>query len=164
LVKAELMRGRVGVDLRDVVDGYDAMIKRGRSFLPVWQELKPAMKKDLASHRGGPDGSWPMLAPSTIEARRAIRSRTYTRGKNKGKVRKRISGSLQLGKLRTAWSITPQDKGVIAESKIQWSSVHDEGGAAGRRSQIPQRTFAWVSDDFITKAATLARDYIQAAF
>lgn len=160
-----LVLGRVDVDVRDVVQGMDALVRRGRDLRPVFRELRTPFRADLKNHfgeRAGPDGAWAPYAASTLERFRRGRGNVRRRGARKGQVTKRGARRLanQLGRLKSSFIFRAGRKDLEAVSRVPWGGVHQFGGSAGRGAQIPSRTFAWVSDTFALAAATQIRDYI----
>jgi phage gpG-like protein len=158
------MAGYIEVELNDVFDGLDAMVRAGRDLRPVWQRARKDLRDDLKQHfdeAKGPDGTWAPRAQSSID--RILR--TGGRRKNvtkKGVVKKRAARRLknQLGRLRTAWRITYNARQIEAASIVKWAGVHQWGGTAGRGSRIPARPFAWASDALVGKIAVGVRDHI----
>lgn len=124
----------VSIDLEDVFDGFDELSRAGRDLRPVWRELKPVLKADLRMHTEGPDGPWPPRA-KTPRARR-------------GRRRRRRRGPL-LGRLKTAFQFEFDHKQLRAVNRIPWSGAHQTGAVVGKGVELPQREFAYASDEFI---------------
>jgi hypothetical protein len=147
------MAGLVEVNLDDVFDGLDSMVKAGKDLRPVWKAVRGGLRKDLQGHfasRSGPEGPWAPPAHSTIERLLSVggRKKNVTR---KGTLKRRAARRLanQLGRLKSWWKITFTPGSLTAASGADWSDVHNTGGTAGRGARIPQRTFAWVTDGFV---------------
>ena len=158
------MAGFIEVELDDVLDGLDAMVRAGRDLRPVWRAAKKDLREDLKQHFAdarGPDGAWAPRAQSSVERILGAggRRRNVTR---KGAVKKGAARRLknQLGRLRTAWRITYSARQIEATSSVKWAGVHQYGGTAGHGSSIPARPFAWVSDVLLGKIAISVRDHI----
>lgn len=97
---------------------------------------KPARKdqRDHAKRQASAQGRWPGLADTT----RARRARGAKRKSRK-----------ILGRLPAALQITSGKDFVRVTSRVPWSGVHQDGGAAGKNARIPRRQFLWISKDLL---------------
>lgn len=158
----------VKVDLDDVYEGLDALVRAGRDLRPVWREVRGGLRGDLKNHfdqRQGPEGAWAPPAASTIERllRQGGRSANINR---KGQLKRRAARRLanQLGRLKSAWTIAYTRGSLTGESKAPWSGIHQDGGVAGRGARIPARPFAWVTDSFLGVVADSVLKYLGKAW
>lgn len=128
------------IDLDDVVDGFDDMIKAGRDFKPVFRRAGKRLRREIfisGSRKEGPEGKWDPLSKATLKRRREKRKRGQK------------PAVAILGKLRRAISIEYDNGAIRAVSKIPWSGVHQEGGTVGRGSVIPARPHVYANDAFM---------------
>jgi phage gpG-like protein len=107
-----------------------------------------ADQRDHSKQKEGPDGKWP--------ARKRLGSSTK-------KARRRNARKL-LGKLPNAVVITASSTSVVARSRAAWSSVHQDGGRAGKGAVIPRRQFLWISDELLQTAADVVADHVVEVF
>lgn len=149
-----LVQVKGALDASDFVLGIRKMRERGKHLTRVMREIKPDMRADQRDHakaRSGPESKWAPRAKSTIE--RFGRSKTG----------RRLSPR-PLGKLLSAITYTAGRSGVVAESRVSWSGIHQWGGTAGRGAKIPARPFLWLSASLVANAAAKVRDYVLAGF
>ncbi len=133
------------VDIGDVEKGLEAMRRRARQLGPVFQALKGPMRVDQKEHRtakAGPDGAWAPRSAATLAS----------------KHHRRLARSI-LGRLPTAVSYKATGNSLVAESRVKWSGVHQDGGIVGRGAKIPARPFLWLS----SKLLDIAVDVIDRA-
>lgn len=129
---------RATVDITAVDRGIDALTAAARDLSPAYKALRKPLRADQAEHakrREGPAGKWAPKSAMTIERERRARARA---GKKRGR---RV-----LGKLPSAIAVRADKNKVVAFSRVRWSSVHNDGGPAGRGARIAARTFLWASD------------------
>lgn len=122
----------VKADFSDALAGLDAM---GRATSPH-RELKELViedQRDHAKRREGPDGAWKPRALPTIRKMRL-----------QG-IRRRPLGKL----LGAGVSYRANRAGVVGESKVAWSGVHQDGGRVGRGATVPARPFLWLSQKLL---------------
>lgn len=138
-----------GVDMRDVMRGLDAIYARGRDTRPVLASLRVPARRDQAAHgkaQSGPDGRWKPRAASTTEGR----------SKRRRKIRRRRL----LGRLSTAVVTRVERGGLLVQSQIAWSEVHQSGGTVGRGAKIPARPFLWWSQEILDEVAARITDHL----
>lgn len=138
------------IDFGDALKGLDAMGRRG-VLAPAFKTLKAPLRIDQREHaaaQSGPGGSWAPRAQSTID-----------RHRNKPRLPRK-----QLGRLPTAVSYSASARGVVGESRVAWSSIHQDGGTAGHGARIPARPFLWISDKFLGIATDALTGVVLAAF
>ncbi len=158
---------RVEVKFRDerVRAGLLALEKRRKQLTRVFRKLRVPLRQDLAEYaknQSSPEGSWPRRAPATERrVKERASTHTFTKKHKKPKIgpRRVETSSRQmtdlLGKLPV--TVSTRTRGgtaasLIAESKVPWSAIHNEGGVAGRGSQIPARPFVFFSPPFMNTA------------
>lgn len=142
------------LDLRGALAGVDGMRAKGKALGKVFRELKPIVRADQRDHakqQAGPDGRWQKRAVSTLAS--------FKRGKSGRRLTKR-----PLGKLVQAVTYKASRFGVIAESRVPWSGVHQWGGTVGRGSVIPARPFLWISEKLLKAAADAIEAQVIAGF
>lgn len=130
------------VDLDHVQRGLEAMISAGRSVRPVLASMRIPARKDQMEHgraQSGPEGRWP--ARKKVPGKRARRRRL-------------------LGRLSSATVTRVTAKGLVLESKVKWSAIHQEGGQAGNGARIPQRTFLWWSKEILDEVAKRLTEHV----
>jgi len=126
------------VDQRDVDRAFDALARAGRDIGHVLRELMKPLRADLREHqreRRGPDGPWPGPASETVRKR----------GRSKSGRRKR---KRSLGKLASQVAMRVEDETLVAENRVPWARVHQEGGTVGHGAEIPARPFMYTSNEF----------------
>lgn len=146
------------LELGDVLDGLNAMKARGLDLRPVWRSVRKLLYADVKEHfasQESPGGRWPPRAQTTEDKRRRRRRRNLTQALGKRK-RRRIPPRQVLGRLRTAWAFEVTPRALTMSSKAPWAGVHQQGGIAGHGAHIPQREFAWVSEQFVGTVLTPA--------
>lgn len=135
------------VDISEAIDALDGMKRQGDRLGPAFRELRKPMRADQREHakkQEGPEGRWQPRAPITGASARAKRRR-----------RRKL-----LGRLPGAITVRATATSVIAESKVAWSGVHQEGGKVGRGARIPARPFLWLSDAMIEKAIAVFEEHL----
>ena len=178
------MSGQTEVDIDDVLGGLDRMQRAAADLRPVWNDVRPAMKVDLGDHFGdreSPDGGWPQWAASTQErflskhrqSRIFVlspreRERIHRRRVNvdaRGRLTKGGARRLRnmLGRLKTAWQWSAGRLYIEAKSRVEWAPAHNEGATVGHGAHVPQRKFAWASDNLIDYARTLIEQRVAGA-
>jgi len=138
----------VELDLRDVLEGMDAMRRRALELREFWEAVKPIAKADLEQHfedAEGPDGPWEGRAATTKERRPRLRRKL-------------------LGRLKTAWRSVIGEHALVLYPAIFWAGVHDQGGEAGHGARLPARPFAWISDETQDVVRDALGDYIAEAW
>ncbi|MDQ3295077.1 MAG: phage virion morphogenesis protein [Myxococcota bacterium] len=146
------MRTKATFDTSSLDQALMSMSRRGKMLGQVFRDLKKPMRLDQREHakdRSGPLGSWAARAPTTLAKLRSGGRR----------LRKR-----PLGRLTTAVTYRATRTGLMAESRVAWSGVHQEGGRVGRGSVIPARPFLWISDELLRKAEDAVTSAILLAF
>lgn len=141
----------VHIDLGDVDKGLDAMTRRS-VIATALKDLKVPMRLDQRDHakaKSGPDGSWAPRAASTLASR--------------ARAKRKLPAKL-LGRLPTAVGYKATLGEVIAESRVAWSAIHQDGGTAGRGARIPARPFLWISDKLMITAEEILTWHILTAF
>lgn len=144
----------VHIDLGDVDKGLDAMARRSVLHAALL-DIKLPMRTDQKEHakaKTGPEGSWAPRAASTMAARAKAR-------KSGRKFPSRL-----LGRLPTAVSYRVTANAVIAESRIGFSEIHQDGGTAGKGARIPARPFLWISDQLMHTAEDVVTSKLLAAY
>jgi hypothetical protein len=152
------IQGRVDLDLRDVIDGFEDMRGAAKNLMPVWQRLLPLFRSDVKSNaksRSDDEGkAWPKHSSATIEKRRSLRR----------KGRKVPRGIL--GKLRFGFAFDRDRTQIQARSKVDrfrtgtvGAEIHQDGGG-----RTPKRTFAYVSDRMIDVALDEIVEHVTGAF
>ena len=144
---------RATVDMTEVDRGIDSLTAAARDKSPVYKELRKPLRQDQAEHakrREGPAGKWPAKSPFTLAREARARKRA---GKKRGSRR-------LLGKLPSAIAVKADRNKVVAYSRVRWSSIHQDGGAAGRGAKIPARPFLWASQKLLEKARELFENHI----
>ncbi len=147
-----MLRLSATVDIRDADEGLAAM--EHVRLAPVFKELGKPLRDDQRDHakkQEGPEGSWPKRSAHTA-ARIASARRSARRKKDRTAKKRRLPRKI-LGRLPTAISMKTSASGVVIESKVAWSGIHQEGGTAGRGARIPARPFLWISERFLDLAA-----------
>lgn len=159
------------IDLRDALDGIDAMRAKGMDLRPVWRAMRPLIKQDLLSHFAaaeGPGGMWPQLAPSTVARRLAGKGMTYKRGRRSGQATKRAQKKLSLdrllGRLKTAWRFESTPGQLVVRSMASWADVHQMSGHGNHGAQIPMRQFAWASDRVFGAITDTVQAFVRSAW
>jgi len=141
----------VVIDIGDVEKGFDAMERRAHALRAVFSQLRKTMREDQRDHarkKQGAEGHWPPRKKLTSGTKKAAR---YNHRK-------------LLGRLPTAISIRANSDRIVAVSKVAWSSIHQEGGRAGKGAHIPKRQFLWISDALLKTAADLATEHVVGGF
>lgn len=137
------------VDFADAFRGINAMGQRA-VLLPAMKALKAPMRLDQREHakaKIGPEGGWAPRTQATLAQHR------------KKKLPSRI-----LGRLPTAVSYLATGLSVVGESRVAWSSVHQDGGTAGHGAKIPARPFLWISEKLLGIAVNALEGAVLAAF
>ncbi len=168
------MVGRVDVDLRDFIDGLNAMVEAGEDLRPVWREIRRTAHADLKAKKTGSDGArWPKYARSTVhrflhhgERKNLRRRNTYRRGRRKGKLTRTGIARYHnmLGAVKSAYRFELTKTELAAISRMHWTDVHQTGGVAGNRARIPKREFAWFSQIVIDETVSLIKEWIIDAY
>ncbi len=143
------LRATADLDLRKLFREYDKMGKRGKNLRPAFRVLVPFMKADQIENfkrQEGPTGKWPPKAAST---RAKALGKARSSAKSKGRRPPKRGSRKLLGKLSKSFVVFFDRDGLIAESKVPWSDVHQKGGTVGRGSKIPARVHHWMSVDFL---------------
>lgn len=158
------MASLVEVQLDDVMDGLDKMVRAGKDLRPVWKAVRRGLFDDLHQHfsdRQGPEGAWAPRAQSSVE--RLLQPHGgKSRITRKGTLKRKYARILvnQLGRLKSWWLIKYDRGSLSATSGAKWSGIHQEGGVAGRGARIPARPFAWVSGSFLGAVADHVLEHI----
>jgi hypothetical protein len=139
----------VGVDLTRVQRGLDALYARGRDTRPVLAAMRIPARKDQMQHgkeQQGPNGPWKRRAASTTSGR--------------SKRRRQIRRRRLLGRLSSAVVTRVARGGMVVESQVAWSEIHQSGGTAGRGAKIPARPFLWWSREILDEIAAKITEYV----
>lgn len=155
------------VDISDVLQGLHAMQARGMDLRPVFRDVREQLKHDVEEHfekKEGSDGSWPGLAPSTIERRRQMKGSVRRRGARKGELTKRGArrvGNL-LGRFRrpNTYRFFTSRQDLTMKARGGWAGLHQFGGVVGRGAVVPQREFLWASDKLIGAFGSALADHV----
>lgn len=159
------MAGFVEVELDEVFDGLDAMVRAGKDLRPVFKAAKAdliADLKDHGEHATGPEGAWPPRSPATVEkilSTGGQRKNLTRKGRVKRGAAKRLGNVL--GILPRTWRIRYDRRTLEAISPVSWSAVHQEGGRVGKGAYLPARPFAWVSDALLAKIANRVAEHVE---
>lgn len=161
------------VDLGDVERGLTGMQRKAERLRSAWISLRRPMRADQRDHarrQEGPEGKWPKRSATTdrraaemrSRAKRNVKAAKFTSKKPRRHFRaRRLLGSLPN---RTVKVYALGAHGVVAESKVPWSGVHQDGGRVGRGSRIPARPFLWLSDRFLTQVEETLADHVAEGF
>jgi phage gpG-like protein len=142
------MEPTIDLDLRALDEGFKGIRANGRDLTPLWDELAPLMRKDQLEHhrlQEGPTGPWQGF--STASKRR--------------RPRRRIIFSRRMA---NAFDVDEAPRELAAIHRVSWAHVHQEGGRAGRGSQIPARPFMYLSSLFIGIALPKIADHLAAGW
>lgn len=142
-----------GVDLSHVERGLEALYAKGRDTRPVLASMRVPARRDQVQHgraQSGPEAKWKPRAASTTEGR--------------SKRRRRIRRRRILGRLSSAVVTRVARGGLVVESQVAWSEIHQSGGVAGRGSKIPARPFLWWSQQILDEVAGRIVEHIGRAW
>lgn len=166
------MQFKINFDDAAVQAGLEGMRYRGSRLHEVFKALRPELRDELkrrAKEESGPEGSWAPRAAATrqrLAERGATKTTTRTQRRKKG-----FSGPLRqttttkqlantLGRLPGSVTTRVTPRSLIAESKVPWAGIHNEGGTAGRGSRIPARPFVFMSEEFLRQAQRDLADFV----
>ncbi len=124
--------GETDVDLRDVLQGIDAMgrvfEKYGEAiFTEVGVDVKADMREQKRAGSSVLGEVWAARAASTQE-----------RGKRAGK-RKKSARTGLLGRIPTAWKAEADKHGVTLTNKVPFANAHHTGATVGHGATLPAR-------------------------
>jgi phage gpG-like protein len=155
------------IDLTAVDQRLANIETRGKRARPAFRELRAPLRADQRSHakgQQGPNGSWPARSQLT-ESRRKAHAKNARANKKRlhpKKFKTRPIPKRILGRLPGALLLEAGDLFVKAVSRVPWSGVHQDGGNAGKRAKIPERTFLWLSDAIVAKAREVLLKHVLA--
>jgi len=154
---------KVDVRLELVEAALQRMNRLGRNLRPLFRAVRKDMRVDQVEHRKrqeGPDGSWPRLAPGTVEKRY---QRPGKQGRKRRRGRRRRDPRI-LGRLPTAMDVRSDAVSVRAVSRVPWSGAHEDGATVGHGSRIPKREFLWTSGKLLGTVARKAAGMLLDSF
>jgi len=151
------------VDLRDVQNGLNRLLRAGGDLRKVFRAVRADMRADQSQHvrdQRGPDGTWKPLAASTIARRK---QRPGKRGRRR--IRPLRARSVKkLGRLPRAYTITIKPRSIAAKSRVPWSGAHQPRGGTstrvGHNASLPARAFLWASTKLLVRVARATVDYM----
>lgn len=164
----------IEADLQELTKGLTRVQRAALDLRPVWHELRGPLRKDMAQHiRQQVDESgaaWPGLAPATVKKRLDALRRTRPPGKlvtKKGRLRKAVQRRINRvlsARMVSRAKIRTEPGEMSITSEVPWAGVHQFGGAVGRGSRLPKRTFMYVSDAMAATAAMAIELHLQRVF
>ncbi|MGE0547612.1 MAG: phage virion morphogenesis protein [Kofleriaceae bacterium] len=138
-----------GLDVREIEASLRKLGRFGRDLRPVFREMRAVVLDDQRQHRmkqEGPEGRWAPRAASTVE-RYASTRRSNRRERLGGlkRRRQRLPARI-LGRLPSAIDVLMDNRRLRVESKVPWSSAHQDGDG-----RLPRRTFLWISTPLLRR-------------